>query len=411
MALPRYRFGEIMGLSFGSRLAIAGLVTSLPVFLFTGVSLAADPDDVRQLLQTNACEGCDLSDAALSGLDLSEADLRRANLQGANLSYVTLTRANLQGANLQEAKLGNADLRGAMLREADLSNAQITNFCELGQNEFEMGLPDCVMLNLAKTLGEDLCTDDYGLAALTDPNSFIGDICQLEEGYSGLLAQGFGFSGFLSAILQRVELMGADLQGANLSNVNLSNADLRYAQLADANFSGANLDYALLFSANVEGAQNADLSRAFLSPETVGSTLQQLYADAADAELRQSGLKNTGSMNRAQQAYFLENSRFIQSIDNLGIGLEPENAYYRFEIAQATTTLAVNVAYAQTPDLKSYIGLVYARPQEDFPEGAETLAILCEVTDPLTSLPDVSNPYDSAQGELRCPVGSTPFEF
>ena len=61
---------------------------------------------IRQLLETNACVRCDLSNA-----NLSETDLRDANLEGANL-----TGANLSGANLAQAYLVGATLNGAVLR-------------------------------------------------------------------------------------------------------------------------------------------------------------------------------------------------------------------------------------------------------------------------------------------------------
>ena len=60
---------------------------------------AVNPDDLRKLLTTKSCPGCDLSGANLRG-----EDLRGANLQGANLSG-----ANLQGANLSGASGANLD--------------------------------------------------------------------------------------------------------------------------------------------------------------------------------------------------------------------------------------------------------------------------------------------------------------
>ena len=75
--------------------------------------------------------GADLSDANLSGADLSGADLSDANLRGANLSDANLSgadlrRANLSGANLSGADLRRANLRGANLRGANLSDANLS---------------------------------------------------------------------------------------------------------------------------------------------------------------------------------------------------------------------------------------------------------------------------------------------
>ena len=81
---------------------------------------AARPGDVKRLLKTNDCQGCDLSGANLVGADLSysklqNADLRHANLDGANLSQSDLRHANLDGASLKNANLIAVDFRGAAL--------------------------------------------------------------------------------------------------------------------------------------------------------------------------------------------------------------------------------------------------------------------------------------------------------
>lgn len=67
----------------------------------------------------------DLSDANLSGADLSlvnlyGADLSRANLSRADLSLAILSEARLSGANLYMTTLSEARLSGANLREAHL---------------------------------------------------------------------------------------------------------------------------------------------------------------------------------------------------------------------------------------------------------------------------------------------------
>ena len=61
----------------------------------------------------------DLSDAYLSGADLSGADLSDAVLRGANLSGADLSGAVLRGAYLSDAYLSGADLSGAYLSDAD----------------------------------------------------------------------------------------------------------------------------------------------------------------------------------------------------------------------------------------------------------------------------------------------------
>ncbi|MEO1671876.1 MAG: pentapeptide repeat-containing protein [Cyanobacteria bacterium J06631_2] len=133
--------------------------------LLTEVLAAGDyqTPEIERLLETKACEYCDLSNADLSGVDLKganllganlqEADLTDANFEGVNLVFGNLARATLvgtdfKGANLQEANLELADLqeaelsapsylKGANLREANLTDANLR-----GANLQEANLTD-----------------------------------------------------------------------------------------------------------------------------------------------------------------------------------------------------------------------------------------------------------------------------
>jgi uncharacterized protein YjbI with pentapeptide repeats len=91
-------------------LAILGAMFIAPA------ALAANPNHVRQLLQTGECQGC----------DLTRANLRNANLRDAKLERANLTGANLTGANLHDADLNDAILRGANLAGADLNDADFS---------------------------------------------------------------------------------------------------------------------------------------------------------------------------------------------------------------------------------------------------------------------------------------------
>lgn len=90
-----------------------------------GEALSGD-EALKQLMEENACPGCDLSEANLMREDLSEADLQKADLNGANLFRTKFSEAQLHGANLHGANLLQANLRGANLSEADLSEARLT---------------------------------------------------------------------------------------------------------------------------------------------------------------------------------------------------------------------------------------------------------------------------------------------
>ncbi|OUL34776.1 general secretion pathway protein GspH [Nostoc sp. T09] len=93
-----------------------------------------------------------------------------------------------------------------------------------------------------------------------------------------------------------------------------------------------------------------------------------------------------GSMNRAQQAYYLEQNQFAAQADfgKLGLGIATQTTNYKYAISgggasnasQVTNQAATVLANAP---LKSYIGNVGVTTQASTSE-ATTIATLCEAT-------------------------------
>lgn len=121
------------------RLMLAIVLTGLSLGM--GAARAANPDHLQQLRLVNACEGCDLAGADLSGqtfisANLAGADLSGANLRNADLSLSNLENANLEGANFTSAYLYGVNLKNTALADSTfvqttLRSAQIegANFC------------------------------------------------------------------------------------------------------------------------------------------------------------------------------------------------------------------------------------------------------------------------------------------
>ncbi|MEH2414955.1 type IV pilin-like G/H family protein [Nostoc sp.] len=88
-----------------------------------------------------------------------------------------------------------------------------------------------------------------------------------------------------------------------------------------------------------------------------------------------------GSMNRAQQAYYLENTAFGSSITALAIGIktQTENYTYKIDTSAIATQVGNNGASLKTA-LKSYAGNVVLSVLQNASSDASTLAILCETT-------------------------------
>ncbi len=115
-----------------------------------------------------------------------------------------------------------------------------------------------------------------------------------------------------------------------------------------------------------------------------------------------------GSMNRAQEALFIEKSAFATSVDALGLGIKTETTNFKYSI-RATKKAAFNYAVAKENDLKSYVGGVFLVPAKNFePNAAKeeitTTSILCEADFPGTIKP-ADPTYEN--GKDACGKGTT----
>lgn len=86
-----------------------------------------------------------------------------------------------------------------------------------------------------------------------------------------------------------------------------------------------------------------------------------------------------GSLNRSQQAYYLENGTFGASIDQLGIGIKTQTENYAYGVTSGTSQVTNNGASLK-PALKSYAGNVVLSTLQNTSSDATTLAILCETS-------------------------------
>lgn len=147
-----------------------------------------------------------------------------------------------------------------------------------------------------------------------------------------------------------------------------------------------------------------DLSDMETQSDRVIADLQRQANEAREAE----GRMKVGTMNRAQQAYHLEYSKFSTTIEDLGVGINPESENYRYQVVpQGNQKESVMItAQAKRPDLKSYTSAVVAVKQngEDL-----TVTGICE-TDEASSTPPAMPTHRKDTGEFLCPVGSHLFK-
>ncbi|MEH2281865.1 MAG: type IV pilin-like G/H family protein [Nostoc sp.] len=114
----------------------------------------------------------------------------------------------------------------------------------------------------------------------------------------------------------------------------------------------------------------------------------------------------TGSMNRAQQAYYLENTTFTTSIGALGLGIATQTINYSYSALAPDASSVLNQAKVISGNfkapLKAYIGSVAITTQGATSE-ATTIAVLCESKDAMVTTGAVNadaittTSYSSAQ--------------
>lgn len=93
-----------------------------------------------------------------------------------------------------------------------------------------------------------------------------------------------------------------------------------------------------------------------------------------------------GSLNRGQQAYYIEKEKFSNSIADLGVGIPPSTANYQYS-TKSTKTTAFSYGIAKNKGFKSDIGGVFLTPDnnidsnignDNMPIQMTTQTIVCE---------------------------------
>ena len=118
---------------------------------------------------------------------------------------------------------------------------------------------------------------------------------------------------------------------------------------------------------------------------------------------RQSEAKTyVGTMNRGQQAVFLETGKFASSIAELALGIRDESESYKYQIIVLDAKKAVQqIALPKNNDLKSYIGLVYIKNSTNNASEPTISGLLCESVKPTKAPP----PKFTITATPTCPEG------
>jgi hypothetical protein len=126
----------------------------------------------------------------------------------------------------------------------------------------------------------------------------------------------------------------------------------------------------------------------------------QIFSTSTAAEVRASqttkakeseGKQYVISMNKAQQAYYSENTGFTSSVANLALGIKSENPNYKYSISTGDKAV-FNYGVSQQSNLKSFVGGVFL-------VGNKTQTILCQTKAASKTKP--ANPTNQ-NGTLAC---------
>jgi type IV pilus assembly protein PilA len=123
----------------------------------------------------------------------------------------------------------------------------------------------------------------------------------------------------------------------------------------------------------------------------------------------------TGSINRAQQAYFLEDQKFVVAnadFTKLQLGIATETENFTYNLGGAADTLASVEARPKTvsgtPVLKAYGGYVAVGVSAATGGEATTLAILCESLEPKLAAYNMTDAaLNATKNALECNTTET----
>ncbi|MFN6567243.1 type IV pilin-like G/H family protein [Dendronalium sp. ChiSLP03b] len=117
------------------------------------------------------------------------------------------------------------------------------------------------------------------------------------------------------------------------------------------------------------------------------------------------GKQIISSINRVQQAYYLEHNTFAKTFEQLALGIKPETERYRYQIVSQgkQPQSVISTAAAKKPELRSYTGIAFTRKIKG---DILTFTAICE-TDKPSDIPPITPklPIKESQA-VQCPRGS-----
>lgn len=138
-------------------------------------------------------------------------------------------------------------------------------------------------------------------------------------------------------------------------------------------------------------------------PKVFVETRNQMVYNSQLEKAKQSEARSyTGAINRAQQAFYLENDKFATTLEDLQVGIREETSNYRYEIVNSDSSQAIVTATPKEDRLKSYTGAVFIVKNAD--GIGLTTAGVCESNAPSKTSPTVPQVTGN---EIQCSTDSS----
>ena len=135
--------------------------------------------------------------------------------------------------------------------------------------------------------------------------------------------------------------------------------------------------------------------------------LEDTVKKQANKARQSEGKTYTGAMNRAQQAYLLENNKFATTIKELQLGIKSETENYVYKIVPQSSKAqgVMSIAQARREGLNSYVGLVYLVKTNS--GESTTISKLCETSQSVSKTPEIPSITKNAAkaADIECPSG------
>jgi type IV pilus assembly protein PilA len=131
------------------------------------------------------------------------------------------------------------------------------------------------------------------------------------------------------------------------------------------------------------------------------------------------GKQNIGSLNRSQQAYFLENDSFATDVVSVGIGIKTQTVNYNYTLKPGTPDKenrigqVNNNALARGKTLKSYLGQNFTTIGDTTTSEVLTLGLLCEsiaIGDKGSNVVNAAAPVIAPKPDQSCPNPNVDFK-